>query len=282
MDGPRRASDRIGEIMALGFIGTGNIAAAVVSGLCASDRPPARVLLSPRNADKAAALAAAFAQVAVADDNQAVIDGSDTVVLAVRPQVAREVLAPLAFRAEQEVVSLLALTPLETAREMVAPARRVVRALPLPSCARRLGPVVVYPAEPAAMDLFARVGAVLAAGDEREFNVLWSLTALIAPYFALIAEGAGWAANAGVAPATAGTYLTAMFHALSVLAAEVRDGDFDPLIREAATPGGLNEQALGAIRAAGGYAAFLAALDSILARLGEDVPARAAAKEGGA
>ncbi len=266
--------------MTLGFIGTGNIASAVVTGLCASQAPPGKVLVSPRGAEKAFALAAAFPAVEVAPDNQAVVDGSQTVVLAVRPQDAKRILTPLRFRAEQRVISLLALTPLETARELVAPAGAagaagtIVRALPLPSCAERLGPIVVYPGAPWAMAFFAPIGTPLAVAEERELNVLWALTALIAPYFALIAAGAGWAANAGVAAPTAGTYLATMFHALSTLAVRAPGGDFEALTAEAMTPGGLNQQALDEIRAAGGFEAFLAALDAILARLGEAVPQR--------
>ncbi len=266
--------------MTLGFIGTGNIASAVVAGLCASPAPPGKVLVSPRGAEKAFALAAAFPTVEVAPDNQAVVDGSTTVVLAVRPQDAKRILAPLRFRAGQRVISLLALTPLETARELVAPAGAagaagaIVRALPLPSCAERLGPIVVYPGEPWAMAFFAPIGTPLAAAEERELNVLWAMTALIAPYFALIAAGAGWAVNAGVAAPTAGTYLATMFHALSTLAVRAPGGDFEALVAEAMTPGGLNQQALNEIRAAGGFEAFLAALDAILARLGESVPQR--------
>ncbi len=267
--------------MTLGFIGTGNIASAVVTGLCAAPAPPGKILVSPRGAEKAFALAAAFPAVEVAPDNQAVVDGSATVVLALRPQDAKQALAPLAFRAEQRVISLLALTPLETARELVAPAGAagapggaIVRALPLPSCAERLGPIVVYPGAPWAMAFFAPLGTPLAVAEERELNVLWALTALIAPYFALIAEGAGWAANAGVAAPTAGTYLATMFHALSTLAVRAPGGDFEALTAEAMTPGGLNQQALKEIRAAGGFEAFLAALDAILARLGEPVAKR--------
>ena len=80
--------------------------------------------------------------------------------------------------------------------------------------------------------------------------------------------------NAGVAAPTAGTYLATLFHALSTLAVRAPDGDFEALTAEAMTPGGLNRQALGEIRAAGGFKAFLAALDAILARLGEAVPKR--------
>jgi pyrroline-5-carboxylate reductase len=260
--------------MTLGFIGTGRIASALVRGLCTCQAPPKKVLVSPRGAERAVVLAAEFPVVDVAPDNQAVVDGSATLVLAVRPQDAKRILVPLAFRPEQRVISLLALTPLERTRRLVAPAAAVVRALPLPSCAERLGPIVVYQGEPWALEFFAPVGTPLVAADERELNVLWSLSALIAPTYALIAEAAGWAANAGVGAATARSYLAHMFHALSTQALRDQGRDLEALVAEASTPGGLNRQALDAIRAAGAYEAILAALDAVLARLGEAVPER--------
>jgi len=43
--------------MKLGFIGTGNITTVLVEGLCTAQDPPASILVSPRNAEKAARLA---------------------------------------------------------------------------------------------------------------------------------------------------------------------------------------------------------------------------------
>ena len=260
--------------MTLGFIGTGRIASALVRGLCGSQAAPKKVLVSPRGPENAVVLAAEFPAVDVAPDNQAVIDGSATVVLAVRPQDAKRILTPLAFRPEQRVVSLLALTPLERARRLVAPAEAVVRALPLPACAERLGPIAVYPGAPWALELFAPIGTSIAAAHERELNVLWSLSALIAPAFALLAEAAGWAENAGAGAASARSYLAHMFHALSNQALRDRGQGLEALAAEASTPGGLNRQALDEIRAAGGIEVILAALDAVLARLGEAVPER--------
>ncbi len=94
--------------MNLGFIGTGEIAVAMVTGFCTAEPRPERITVSPRNADKAAALAAAFPEVEVAADNQAVVEASDWLVLAVLPLVAEEVLASLRFRPDQKVVSVLA------------------------------------------------------------------------------------------------------------------------------------------------------------------------------
>ena len=86
--------------MRLGFVGTGAITSAIVTGLNAAGLGSDTILVSPRNAETAAALAVKFTSVTVAASNQAVLDGSEVVMLAVRPQVATGVLSELKFRAE--------------------------------------------------------------------------------------------------------------------------------------------------------------------------------------
>jgi pyrroline-5-carboxylate reductase len=88
--------------MKLGFVGTGAITSAIVTGLNASDAGRDSILVSPRNAEVAAALTAKFPNVAVAESNQAVLDGSDVVILAIRPQVTVEVLSDLKFRPDHQ------------------------------------------------------------------------------------------------------------------------------------------------------------------------------------
>ncbi len=260
--------------MTIGFIGTGDIASALVRGLCTADLPPPGILVSPRNAEKASRLAAEFARVRVAESNQAVVEGSDCVVLAILPKVAEEILGALTFRSEQRIISLVTLTPLARVRDLVHPAKTVVRAVPLPSASRRLGPIALYPADADVIRVLRCVGTPVLAANEHNLHVLWALTALIAPYFALLEEVCGWAVAAGVESPTARTYLTSMFHALSVVAMEDGGVGFGELRAEATTPSGLNEQALREIRDLGGHQSFLSALDSVLVRLGENAPRR--------
>ncbi len=251
----------------LGFLGTGHITSCVVTGLLASESPPERIVLSPRNARVAAELAGRFPQVTIAADNQAVIDSSAAVFLAVRPQVAAEAIAPLAFRADQLVISLMALTPLDLLRSWVEPAATVVRALPLPPVARHLGPTVLTPDEPRAHEIFDRLGTAVPADDEAAFDRLGALTALAAPYYELLETCGRWASDQGVPRATAGRYLAALFHGLAVDSLDVADGGFSSLVDGLATPETMNLQALSAIRAGGGFTAFEAALSQVLARI---------------
>lgn len=69
---------------------------------------------SRRRADVSAKLAAEYSQVLVSSDNQAIIDGSDTVVLAIRPQIAELVIHSLKVRDGEKVISVVAATSAAT------------------------------------------------------------------------------------------------------------------------------------------------------------------------
>src|SRR6185437_1909461 len=109
-DRPRRRQcghwKHMSDLPRLGFVGVGTIAEALITGMCAGGEQRATFLLSPRNTAIANRLAGRYPFVKVAADNQAVVDGSDSVFLAVRPQVAADVLGILKFRREQKIVSL--------------------------------------------------------------------------------------------------------------------------------------------------------------------------------
>jgi pyrroline-5-carboxylate reductase len=252
----------------IGFLGTGRIASAVVEGLMREAGPAnSPVVVSPRNAQRAAALADKFPGVSVAADNQAVIDRSRVVFLCVRPQAAMDVLTPLAFRSDQTVVSLIPM-PAAVIRPTVAPARSLLRVLPLPTCARGIGAVPYWPAaEDDVRELLARLGRPLPLASEHEFSVLWTATALIAPFYTFMETTAAWAVENGAAADTASDYVAGMFNALAAVALDGPADRFGHLAAEGATPGGLNEQALAMLRAGGACDRVREALDAILKRI---------------
>lgn len=250
----------------LGFIGTGNIAAAVVEGLVTAAGPAPRISVSPRNAAKSAELSRRFATVTVAADNQAVIDDSRMVFLSVRPQAAAEVLKPLKFDPGLTIISLIPL-PLEATVPLVAPATRIFRVLPLPPCARHMGAVPYWPHDEDVHGLLARLGQPMPLPAEHELSVLWAATAMIAPFYSLLETVSRWSAEQGVPPAAAADYTAAMFHALATVAQTGSPARFAHLATEAATPGGLNEQAVGMLRKGGAFRHVRKALDAILARI---------------
>lgn len=259
----------------ISFIGTGNIAAALVAGFCGAPHPPERIVVGPRNVATAADLARRFARVKIAADNQDAVDQGDWVVLALRPQVADAVISGLGFRPGQRVLSLIAPVADEWVDAAVAPARLAARVFVMPSVQDRTGPVMILPHDPEVAEFLKPLGTLVTARDRREFVALWSVTALIAPYYGLLAAAVDWAAAHGAHAETARLFAAASFHALGAAADRPDAPDPSALAQHAQTPEGLNEQVMRELAAANWFSAVADSLDRILLRLaGESQGAR--------
>lgn len=252
--------------MRYGFVGTGELTAAIVTGLCAEVADPPEVLLSPRGRAIGAELAARFPSVLVCADNAEVVDRSDVIILAVRPPLARDVLAGLTFRPEQVVISALAGVPLSRLRELAPTAGVLVRAIPLPQAAQRQSLTALHPDQPAARALFERVGGVIIAEAEPALDAMSAATATFAAHLDQLATIAGWLTARGIAGDRAAGYLKHLYGAVGRTLQDSPD-TFEGLTARHMTPGGINEQVLSDLRAAGQPEATRRALDRVLTRL---------------
>jgi len=252
--------------MRIGFIGIGNIAAAVVEGLCTAGREDLRIFLSPRNEEISRGLAEKYPMVSRMSSNQEVVDAAEIVCIAVRPAIAREVLEALRFRQQHKVVSFIPFLPFDTLSALVKSAGNVSRAIPLPSVAQHRCPIPLYRADEQVTRLFSLIGQPLAVDQEQQLHALWTLTGLIAPFYDLCQQLSEWTQSHGVAERTANTYIADMYGALSFMAQQSGPIDFRELASHAATPGGMNEQAGRQIREGGGHLLYTAAADKLLER----------------
>ena len=114
------------KLDAVGFIGVGTIAEAMVQGL-RRRWPDLPIRLSPRSERVSVALAAADPLIERKVSNATVVDSSGIVVLSVLPFQLDAVVADLAFRPDQIVVSCVASTPLAEVQALVSPARACPR-----------------------------------------------------------------------------------------------------------------------------------------------------------
>jgi pyrroline-5-carboxylate reductase len=252
--------------MKLGFVGTGVIAEAMVRGLCGPGGHREAIHITERSRARSQRLAAAFANVTVSPDNQTVVDQSECVFIAVRPEQARAVLSALRFRPQQRVISVVAGLDLQTVASLASPATAVHRANPLPSIERGEGPILLYPPDDAVSALLQRVGRPVGVADEQQYHVVMCGGALIGTFFELVATAARWTERQGVPPAEAAAYATALFHALASLTREKDAAALQQLSAEM-TPGGLNEQVLLELRKRHWFAAVEEMMQLILARL---------------
>lgn len=253
--------------MTLGFIGTGALASAIVTGLKSTGDDTRAVLLSPRNAENSTDLAARYPDVCVARDNQAVLDGSDMVMLAVRPQIAREVLRGLRFRSDHHVVSLIATMSRDEIVPLVAPAARVTKALPMPMISHRLGATIIFPPDPDLAAFFGRLGKAIEVETAHEFDALSVVTATYATYFRYLDTIHDWLERHDVSSAKAHDYIATLFKALAHAPQVAPAAAFMDLAKEYATRGGLNEQVLNELETRGVFASFAESLDNVHRRV---------------
>lgn len=249
--------------MTIGFIGTGTIATAMVTGLSSAGGMRPDIRLSPRSAAIAAGLADRFGNVSVCASNQEVVDSSQTVVLSVRPQVAEAVLSRLHFSSGQNVISVIAGYPVRRIAGLVAPADRIWRAIPLPSVAKRQGPIAMHPPGGAGAELFDRLGKVFGIEAEDHLNAFSTATATMAAYFGFAGGVASWMARKGVPEQQAQDYTARMFAGLADTGAEASGQSFEDLAAAHATRGGLNEQVMRDLTAEGVFHALTEALDRV-------------------
>ncbi len=261
-----RSGDR-SLAMTIGFIGTGALTFSIVSGLKSLPDFNEPILLSPRNEATAAGLASRYAGVLIAADNQAVLDGCETVMLAVRPQVAQEILSQLRFRSDHRVISLVAILSREDIAGLVAPATQVTRALPMPMVAQRQGATIIYPPDANVAALFRRLAKAIEVDDAQEFNALAVVTATFASYFRYLDTIQGWLTGQGVAEDKARDYITTLYKALANAPDAAPDAGFMHLSQEYATRGGINEQVQRELTERGMFDAFAQSLDGVFKRI---------------
>lgn len=252
----------------IGFIGTGAITDAMVRGLLAKPAAVPHVMVSQRSADISAALATDFPQVLVSAHNQAIVDGCDTVVLAIRPQIAEEVIRPLTFRDGQRVISVIAATSRPALLDWIGAGVRLSQAIPLPFVARRKGVTAVYPPDADTAAIFGVLGNAVECESKAEYDLLAAASALMATYFGLMHRTTEWLAENGLPEEKGRAYLAPLFAGLSETALLAgKDVAFIEMSREFATKGGLNEQVFQDFDGKGGSDALRLALDRVLNRI---------------
>ncbi len=243
----------------VGFIGTGHIAAPMARALA---RKGHSVAVSERNAETAAALVASGLGISSAP-NQAVIDASDVIFLCLRPQVWADVVAGLAWRADQQIISVMAGVPLAQIADACAPVADVSVTIPIGFVENGGCPLPVAGAPAALTALFGDDNPILPQTSEAALNDHFAASTLLSGVLDFMETGAVWLA------AQTGDRDQAEIYVANLVAGFLRDmpkhkaGDMAGAKWALATPGTLNVQMVEGLQKAGS----LAALPSILSKI---------------
>ncbi len=245
--------------MVIGFVGSGNMAAAIARGLAGEFDG---MLFSDSGSGRAAALAEELGGEALS--NEEVAERADVVVLAVKP-AALDAVAP-SIGAAKEVVSVLAATPLERLREAL-PGAKILRTMPNVGVEVGRGVICVAgdasPAVGAALERIAHVVEI----EEKDFDAATAVMGCSPAYLALAVEAiADAGAEDGLDPELARELIVETTAGTAELLRRHHPAD---VRRAVASPGGSTEAGLRELDRLDARAAFVAAVDGSLRRMRE-------------
>tara|TARA_B100001250_G_scaffold361903_1_gene340241 strand:+ start:370 stop:1140 length:771 start_codon:yes stop_codon:yes gene_type:complete len=253
--------------MKIGFIGTGEITKAVVTGILSSSLNINKIYLSERNKKISKKLKSKSKKIVVIKNNQEIINKSSWVFLAVTPVVGKKILHKYYFKSNQIIVSFISTIKMKQLKKIIKVKAKIVRAIPLPPISLKKGPVPIFPPNKKVKNFFNHLGTTVEINKENSSLNFWSTSGMMAPFYELLSSMSKWLVKRGVKKDDAQKYITSLFVALSEDAVVKSKKDLKFLVKESQTPGGLNEQGVKELKKLGFYRSIQKTLNSILKRL---------------
>jgi pyrroline-5-carboxylate reductase len=260
------------------FIGGGNMARSLIGGLIADGYDPGLIQAADPSVEQRERLAQDFG-IRTADDNTDAAAQAEIVVLAVKPQVMREVASALAdtVRDRRPLVMSIAAGIREPAlTRWLGGDVPVVRCMPnTPSLVQAgatglyANPQVSDAQQQAAETVMRAVGLTVWVEDETSLDAVTALSGSGPAYFFLVMEALENAgAELGLSREQARLLSLQTAFGAAKMALE-SDEDAATLRRRVTSPGGTTERAIGILQQGGLEALFLQALTGARDRCGE-------------
>ena len=253
--------------MKLGFIGTGKITSAVVTGICSSSISYNKIIISERNKSISSILKKKFKKITVSKDNQEIINSCDWIFLSVTPSVGEKIIKNLKFRPNQTIISFISTITLAQLKKAIKVKAKIIRAIPLPPISLKKGPVPICPPNKKVKDFFNKIGTTVEIKNEKSSINFWCASGMMAPFYELLRVMTDWLVKKGIKRDKAQKYITSLFLALSEDAFANSKKDLKYLVKESQTPKGLNEQGVRELTNSGFYRKLENTLNSIHKRL---------------
>jgi pyrroline-5-carboxylate reductase len=242
------------------FIGAGNMAGALIRGLIADGVPSTRLAATDTSADACAALAAATG-IATSQNNRAAAAQADILVLAVKPQVLRQVAEDLAGTVQQRrplIVSIAAGIRSDDLARWLGGDVAVIRTMPNTPAMIQCGATALYANDMVsatqrqeAESLMRAVGLAQWVDDESLLDAVTALSGSGPAYFFLVIEALEAAGRElGLSADTA--HLLTLQTALGAARMALESSESPAQLRQRVTsPGGTTEKALGILEDGG-------------------------------
>ncbi|MGB5569054.1 MAG: pyrroline-5-carboxylate reductase [Sedimenticolaceae bacterium] len=237
----------------IAFIGAGNMAGALIAGLIADGVAPGQLIATDTSAQKCSSLGAATGILTLSDNREAVAM-ADIVVLAVKPQVLRQVALDLAEQVQRcapLVISIAAGIRCESLQRWLGGQVALVRAMPNTPAMIQSGATALYATQQVsgqqrehAESLLRAVGLTQWLTDESLMDAVTALSGSGPAYYFLVMEAIEAAARELGLPAGTAHLLT-LQTAFGAARMALESSDPPETLRARVTsPGGTTERAL--------------------------------------
>ncbi len=251
--------------MKVGILGVGNLAAYLVQG---AQKAGHDFLLSPRGAKNAADLAARYG-CDIAQSNQALVDDSSCILVALPAADGIAILRGLTFHKGQLVCSAMATgATLDAVREAVAPAEVTLAMMPGYANAYSAGPTLIFPASAVWADFFAACGPVHELDDANRFETGAVFGAMSGATIFLMRHLIAWYEAKGISPDLARSLVAETVRGNAEVLLQ-SDETLDAICKGVTTPGGITEQLLGDLRHDGALESWHNAMTRVLIRMAQ-------------
>lgn len=237
----------------IGFIGGGNMASSLMSGLIASGHSPQLIWVSDINPDTLSTLSANL-NVNVSASNNAVIDEVDVVVLAVKPQSLKEVaksVAPLIRQKNVLVVSIAAGVTQRSLSQWLGADTAIVRCMPNTPALVLTGATALHANKKVtaeqrdlAENIMRAVGIALWVANESELDAVTAISGSGPAYYFLLMEAMEKTAlDMGLNPVTARLLVQQTALGAAKIALEAAESP-EQLRKRVTSPGGATQRAI--------------------------------------
>ncbi|MFI8558738.1 NAD(P)-binding domain-containing protein [Pseudomonas putida] len=245
----------------LGILGVGELTEKVVHGLRRAGFAEA-ILLSPRNAARAAALAAEHSCQVLAG-NQAVVDEADWVIVGVRPDALSQLASEVSLRPGQRLVSLIA--GIDLAHLAAAfPGAHCLRGMLSYSAQYNASTVVVCPADPQTEQCLSLLGELVVLADEPAFELATVAACMNGWFYFLLDDLQQWLSDKGLPPEQARALVLGNMQDCITAGKRQPEQSLKALGEAIATPGTFTADGLAVLRQKPGSASWGAACEVVL------------------
>ena len=251
----------------IGILGVGELTEKIVIGLRRSGFS-GRVLLSPRNNDRARELSRLWA-CEIAQNNQGVVDDSDLLFLGVRPDAVEQLANEVRLKPEQTLVSLVAGMSISEL-EQSFPKARHVRAMLSYAAQINQSTVVLTPGGQPHERLLGALGSLVVIDQEDAFELATVAACMNGWFYFFLGDLQEWFTGKGLSHEQAAQLVMGNMQDCLSSARHQPDVSLEALGGSIATPGTYTYAGLEKLRKNGAMLAWREACDEVFARLKKD------------